>query len=62
MLDAIDSSGRSLTTTPVIGRVGSFVSLAETMRCRLAGAGRYRVTTTGGMTDPITVPFVEHRR
>ena len=60
MLDSIDNSGRSITTRPLLGTVGAFVSLATTMRCRLAGAGQYNVTTTGGMTDPITVPFKEH--
>ena len=60
MLDSIDDSGRSFTTRPLIGQRGSFVEVATTMRCRFAGAGQYRITTTEGMTDPLTVPFVEH--
>ena len=60
MLDSISDSGLSFTTRPLIGQRGSFVSLTPTMRCRFAGAGQYRITTTGGMTDPLTIPFVEH--
>ena len=62
MLDSIDDSGRSITTTPIIGSVGAFVRVATTMRCRLAGGGEYRITSSGGLTDPLTIPFVEHRR
>ena len=61
MLESIDDSGRSITTAPLLGEVGSFVSLAKTMRCRLASAGEYRLTSSDGLTDPISVPFVEHR-
>ena len=62
MLDSIDDSGRSITTTPLLGSVGAFVAVASTMRCRLSGGGEYRVTSSNGMTDPITIPFTEHRR
>ena len=61
MVEAIDDSGRDITTAPILGAVGDFVALAKTMRCRLAGAGQYNLTTSDGLTDPISVPFVEHR-
>ena len=62
MLESISDSGLNITTTPLLGQVGNFITLATTMRCRLAGAGEYRITTTSGMTDPITIPFTEFRR
>ena len=61
MLDTIDDSGRSITTTPLLGSVGAFIRLADAMRCRLAGGGEYRITSSNGQTDPLTIPFVEHR-
>ena len=61
MVDSIDPTGRTIVTNPIIGAVGAFVSVTDYMRCRLAGGGNYRITTTGGLTDPLTLQFVEHR-
>ena len=61
MIDAINGTGLSITTNPILGTVGAFVNVASYIRCRLAGDGQYRVTTTGGLTDPLNVHFVEHR-
>ena len=63
MLDSISDTGLNITTTPLVGSVGAYISLATTMRCRLSGAGRYRLRHTAhGMTEPLTVPFQEFRR
>lgn len=62
MLDSISDTGLNITTTPLLGEVGNFITLAETMRCRLAGGGEHRIGTSNGMTEPLTVPFQEFRR
>lgn len=59
MLESVTPDGTEITVTPNIGAVGDAVSVAETMVARLSGMGSYRLTTTAGLTDPITVPFKE---
>ena len=57
--EAIHLTPPTMSFNPAIGAVGDTVSIATTALCRLAGDGRYRLTSTGGLTDPITVPFQE---
>ena len=62
MLESISDTGLNITTTPLLGAVGNYITLAKSMRCRLAGAGDYALVTSGGRTEPITVQFTEFRR
>ena len=59
MLESANADGTEIGVTPNVGAVGDAVSVAETALARLAGDGRYRAMTSGGMTDPLTVPFQE---
>lgn len=59
MLESVNPAGTEITVTPNVGASGEAVGIAETMLARLSGAGSYRLTTTSGLTDPITVPFQE---
>lgn len=59
MLESVNAAGTEIATTPNVGAVGDAVSLAETALVRLAGDGRYRALTSGGLTEPLTVPFQE---
>lgn len=59
MLESVNAAGTEITVKPDVGAVNDGVSLARTALVRLAGDGRYRATSSGGMSDPLTVPFQE---
>ena len=59
MLESINSDGTEISVNPNVGAVNDSVSVATTVLARLAGDGRYRLTSSGGLTEPITVPFQE---
>lgn len=59
MLESVSADGTQISVTPDVGDVGDLVSVATTALVRMAGTGDYQVSTSGGLTDPITVPFQE---
>ena len=59
MLESVNADGTEISTNPNVGAVGDTVSIATAALARLAGRGEYRTITSGGMTEPLTVPFQE---
>lgn len=59
MLESVSADGTEISVTPDVGAVGDAVSVASTMLVRMAGAGAYSVSTSSGLTNPLTVPFQE---
>ena len=59
MLESVNAAGTEISVSPDVGDVGNSVSVADSVLVRMAGTGDYQVSTSGGLTDPLTVPFQE---